>query len=273
MKFPSLIAAALMAGMLAPGATRGQYRSEEPPVLAVQGDDSAPDDGRAVAEAFQRRYDAVRRPAVALFWNRELSDRITRPTVQRQAVRGDKSESSNEVAGPNGKHADKHESSAQVTEVSTTTPSDPARDGLDERSDSQLRGAFLATLAAGGLHPVDRSMMLRTMAVGASGAADVQANETRGLQGRARYLMEILLVRDAESPLGVGFQVTVKDIASAAVLFSDYTTARAPARGPGRWVAVNGGQGFERAAPPPATIREIGRTLALDVMSRLSATL
>lgn len=270
MKLTSI--AALVAATIAPGAALAQFRDEGPPVLALQ-EDAAPDDGRSVADAFQRRYDAARRPAVALFWNRELSDRIARPSVQRQAVRGDKSEVSNEVDGPGGKHADKRESSSQVTEVSTYTPPDPARDGLDERSESQLRGAFLATLAAGGLHPVDRSMMLRTTAVGASAAADVQANETRGLQGRARYLMEVLLVRDAESPLGVGFQVTVKDVVNATLLFSDYTTARPPARGPGRWVAVNGGPGFERAAPPSASIRDIGRTLALDVMSRLSATL
>lgn len=273
MKLTPRAALAALAALAAATPAFSQFRGEQPPVLAIQGDEDAPDDGQAIADAFHRRYDGAHRPSVALFWNRELSDRLARPPVQRQAVHGDKSESANEVGGANGKHTDKRETSSQVTEVSTEVPGDPARDGLDERSESQLRGAFLSVLGSGGLHPVDRSMMVRTAAVQASGAVDTQSNETRGLQGKARYLMEILLVHDAQAPLGVGFQVTLKDVASATILFSDYTVARPPARGPGRWVASNDGQGFERDAALPVTIRDVGRVLALDVMSRMSAAL
>ena len=273
MKLTSRAALSALAALVASAPAFAQFRVEQPPVLAIQGDEEAPDDGQAIADAFRRRYDGARRPSVALFWNRELSDRLARPAIQRQAVTGDKSESANESAGANGKHSDKRETSSQVTEVSTYVPGDSARDGLDERSESQLRSAFLSVLGSGGLHPVDRSMMVRATALQASGAVDTQSNETRGLQGKARYLMEVLLVHDAEAPLGVGFQVTVKDVASAAILFSDYTVARPPPKGVGQWVAVDGGQGFERAGAPPVTIRDVGRVLALDVMSRLSAAL
>ena len=273
MKLVSRAALSALAALAAATPAFAQFRGEQPPVLAIQGDEDAPDDGQAIADAFRRRYDGARRPSVALFWNRELSDRLARPAIQRQTVTGDKSESANEIGGANGKHTDKREASSQVTEVTTDVPGDPARGGLDERSESQLRGAFLSMLGSGGLHPVDRSMMVRATALQASGAVDTQSNETRGLQGKARYLMEVLLVHDAEAPLGVGFQVTVKDVASAAILFSDYTVARPPAKGGGQWVAANGGEGFARTAPAAATIRDVGRALALDVMSRLSATL
>jgi len=154
--------------------------------------------------------------------------------------------------------------------VSTFAPTAPSRAGLDERSEARLRGAFLSTLSTGGLRLLDRSMMVRTAATQASGAADVQGNESRALQRSARFVMEVLLVSDPQEPLAVGFNVSIKDVSSSAIVFSEYLSAR-PALGKGAWVAVNGGQGFERAAPAPVSIEDVGRTLGLTVMGKLAA--
>lgn len=269
---PRLLAGLAAFASLAAAPAAAQFRAEQPPVLSARADDGPAEDEASTTDAFRRRYEGQRRPPVALFWNRELSDRIAQAVVQRQSVQGSKHESANESATDTAKQAVRQETTSQTTDVTTFSTPEAVRAGLDERAESRLRSAFLSTLAAGGLRPVDRSMMVRATAAQSASAVDAQFNETRALLGKARYLLEVLLVRDAQAPLGVGFQISVKDVASAAIVFSEYTSARPPARAPGPWVAVNGGPGFERSAPAAVTTEEVGRALALAVMSGLAST-
>ena len=214
----------------------------------------------------------MRRPGVALFWNRELSDRIAQLTVQRQSIQGSKQESASEFVSEGAKRSSKQETSAQTTDVSTFSPSEAARRGLDDRSEARLRGAFISTLAAGGLRLLDRSMMVRAAAAQASGPLDVQGNEMRALQGQAKYVLEVLMVSDAQSSIGMAFSVSVKDVSSASIIFSEYVATPASKATKGRWVAVNGGAGFERAPSETSSVEDIGRALALVVMTRLAAS-
>src|SRR5664280_2912716 len=230
------------------------FRSSQPPVLDLQTEEGPTDDGAATIDAFRRRYDRMHRPGIALFWNRELSDRIAQSTIQRQSVQGSKQESASESAGDGGKRSSKQETSAQTTDVSTFSPSETARRGLDDRSESRMRGAFIATLATGGIRLLDRSMMVRAAAAQASGPLDVQGNEMRALQGQAKYVLEVLLISDAQSPVGMAFSVSVKDVSNASIVFSEYVAAPASKATKGRWMAVNDGAGFERAPSEVSSI-------------------
>lgn len=254
-----------------PGAARAApFRDAQPQVLETPPEEIE-DDGSATVDAFRRRYERQRKPAVALLWNRELSERVVQSAVQRQSVQGHRRESASETGTEGAKSANKQENSGQVTEVSTYSPTEAARRGLDERSAARLRGAFLSTLAAGGLRPLDRTMLVRAAALQASGPLDMQANEMRALQ-QARFVLEVLMVSDAQAALGMGFSVTAREVASAATLFTEYVALPLAKRGSGRWVAVNGADGFERAPQGSApTVEEMGRAVALVVMARLSS--
>ena len=267
----SLLTVAFAFASLAAAPASAQLRADEPMVLSARADDGPAEDEAASIDAFRRRYHGQRRPMVALFWNRELSDRIAQSVVQRQSVEGSKHESANESSTQTGKQVVRQETTSQTTDVMSFSTMEPIRAGLDERAESRLRSAFLSTLASGGLKLIDRSMMVRSAAAKSASAVDAQNIETRALEGQAKYLLEVLLIRDEQAPLGFGFQLSVKDVTSAAIVFSDYTNALPTQRTRVRWVAVNGSQGFERAAPSPPTLDQIGRQLALTVMSHLAS--
>lgn len=253
-----------------PGVAHAEpFRDAQPQVLDVQPEE-VENDGSAAVDAFRRRYERQRKPAVALLWNRELSERVVQSAVQRQSVLGHRRESASEAGTEGAKSASKQEDSGQVTEVSTYAPTEAARRGLDERSEARLRGAFLSTLAAGGLRPLDRTMLVRAAALRASGPLDMQANEMRALQ-QARLVLEVLMVSDAQAALGMGFTVTAREVASAETLFTEYIAPLLAKRASGRWVAVNGAAGFERTEAAAASAEDVGRALALAVMARLSS--
>lgn len=265
----ALLLAPLLLLALSPAARAAPFRAAQPLVLDAPPEE-VEDDGSAIVEAFRRRYERQRKPAVALLWNRELNERIVQSAVQRQSVQGQRRESASETGAEGSKSINKQEDSGQVTEVSTYSPAETARRGLDERSEARLRGAFLSTLASGGLRPLDRTMLVRAAALQASGPLDMQANEMRALQ-QARVVLEVLMVGDAQAPLGVGFSVSAREVNSAAILFTEYIAPPLAKRSSGRWVAINGGAGFERKDGAVASVEDVGRAIALAVMARLSS--
>ena len=263
------IVALLLLFALSPAGRAAPFRAAQPQVLDAPPEE-VEDDGSAIVDAFRRRYERQRKPAVALLWNRELNERVVQSAVQRQSVQGHRRESASETGTESSKRVNKQENSAQVTEVSTYSPPEAAPRGLAELSQARLCGAFLRTLASGGMRALDRTMLVRAAALQASGPLDMQANEMRALQ-QARVVLEVLMVGDAQAPLGVGFSVSAREVNSSAILFTEYIAPPLAKRSNGRWVAVNGAAGFERTDGAVASIEDVGRALALTVMARLSS--
>ena len=267
----TLLCAALAAGLAL--AAMAQERTGQPEVLTPAPQPTqAEQDARQVAE-FRARYHSARQPAIALYWNHELTDRVAQTGFLPSYRTTTRTLTSGGSAGRAAKGPDTVEQFHNETLTAAGHGEDPARNALDERSDAQLRSAFVSTLGAGDVRFIDRSLMLRDGAARQNPGIDLQRNEIAALQGKARLLMQVLLVQDAQSPLGYGFRVSILDVASAATLAEFYSSALpAPAAHPG-YVAINGGDGFAPAAVGPPAVGDIGHALAIETMARLAGVL
>lgn len=261
----------LFIGMLHVPAAFAQFRADQPPVLTAPRP-AAFDDGEAVIKAFRARYKTAREPKLALFWNRELTDHIAQRTAQRSSTQSSKSESVASASGMTEGRTEKLEQASATTVNVTETIDDNTHAALDSRSDALLKTAFVSVLQRGGTHIVDRALMVRSEASNAATGTDAQANEMRGLQGRAGWLLEVLLVPDQRAPLGHGFKVSVKDIAQGTLITEIYTLALPPVRNTGGMVPVNG-VGFMRAPPAAPSVGDVGHTLGVELLARLSQIL
>jgi hypothetical protein len=262
----------LYLGIAAAAPTFAQFRPDQPPVLAPP-TQTSPDDGTAIMESFRQKYATAHNPRIALFWNRELTDHLARQILQTSATTSNKSESSTATGDATSKSTDKREQAVTSTTNSQASLDDNQRESLDPRTDALLRTAFLETMRQAGVRFIERSLMVRNAAAGEKAPIDDQLNEMKALQQQADWLMQIVLVRDAHAPLGFSYRIAVEDIKSQALITELFTPAAPPPHAPGPYVAVNGGAGFVRAAPPPLTVREVGFTLALQIMNQLTGTL
>jgi hypothetical protein len=230
------------------------------------------DDGESVIKAFRARYKQAREPKLALFWNRELTDNIAQRTAQRSNSHSSRSESVASASGLAEARSEKLEQASVSTVNVVENIDDNSHPTLDSRSDALLRTAFVSVLQRGGAHLVDRALMVRTESSSAAAGIDAQTNEMRGLKGRAGWLLEVVLIADARAPLGHAFKVSVKDIEHGTLITEIYTQAMPPVRDAGRMMAVNG-VGFMRAPPPAPSVADVGHTLGVELLARLSQTL
>ena len=258
-------------GVLHAPTASAQFRDGQPSVIAPP-PPAAFDDGESVIKAFRARYKQAREPKLALFWNRELTDNIAQRTARRSSSQASKSESVASASGFTEGRSEKFEQTSATTVNVVETIDDNTHPILDSRSDALLRTAFVSVLQRGGAHLVDRALMLRTESSNAAAGIDAQTNEMRGLKGRAGWLLEVLLVADVRAPLGHAFKVSVKDIEHGTLITEIYTLALPPVRDAGRMMPING-VGFMRAPPPAPSVADVGHTLGVELLARLSQTL
>lgn len=249
------------------------YREGEPPTLAAPVEPEQ--DNSPLINAFASRYKAHGRPRIALFWNREQTDVLVRQKekVSSSTQRLSMTETEDVVSDNEGTHKlnDFDGLNESVTKQTETEHDDNHRSGLNEKGDVILRSVFRDVLASAGVRLVDRNMMLRTAAA-KENSVDPQFSETKGLLGKADWLMELVFIKDKNTPLGYGFRVSVKDIKNSTVLVEFYTQANPPLPGEQPFIAVPG-EGFKQAPPPQPGIHDIGYQLALEVMTELSRSL
>jgi hypothetical protein len=249
-----------------------QYRQDQAPVL-IPADNGPTDNTAGIVESFRQKYVAAKQPRIALFWNRELTDNLARRTYQRSSTSSTKSESSTATGDKDNKSDAKTEQANATTINSLETVEDNQHESLDPRRDALLKTAFVAAMRAGGVHFIDRSLLVRAAATRAAPAVDAQLNEMTALQNNADWLMEVVLIRDANAPLGFSFKVSVEDIHNETEIMDLFTQATPSAHGRSGYVAVNGGAGFIPASPPPVTVPEVGSTLGVQIMGQLAAQL
>lgn len=253
-------------------ANAGPYRDDEPPTLSAPVREER--DDTPVLDAFAKSYKAAGKPRVALFWNRELTDQLKRKTesVSKDTQRFSSTDSDDLVSDSSGTHR-LHEYDSLKESVSKQTENeydDNHRDGLNEKGDTILRTVFRDMMASAGVHFVDRTLMMRTTAA-KNDSKDSQLTETKGLIGKADWLMEIVLVHDADAPLKYGFKVSVKSLKKSQVLAEFYTQALPQPQGKQPYVATS--NGFERAPARQPGVHDIGYSLGLEVMRQLALSL
>lgn len=273
----------LALALLAAGSALAQYRQEQRPVLEPPPATQAPDRSKEIVEAFQSAYRAAGAPRIALFWNVVLTDQVAEGTTSSSRVRGETNRTVNrleqQTQGEAGSSRlvdgdDRRTSDVTVNRTSRATDSAKRGTPFAERDAWLLESAFTKSLMEGGADLIDRSLITRIT------APDVQADdrsqrtvEAKALVGKADVLLEVLLTRDTDSPLGWGFRCSLREISTGRLKGSFYTKAIPElAKPPARYVATN--RGFEPAIEKPViTIDEVGRKLALDAMDSLKGML
>jgi hypothetical protein len=134
----------------------------------------------------------------------------------------------------------------------------------------ELETAFRRQLQVADVRLVNRDFNIRiTQADRDRGAIDPKLIEADAVSGHSEWLLEILMVPDVQTPIGVAFKVTVTDVKSGTELLSIYTAARPQlATLPSYYVAT--ADGFELRHPrrqPSAD--DVGVSLAREIMESM----
>ena len=276
---------AAAAGAIALGIAQSaaaQYRPDQPAVIEPERPAPTEDTSPQTAGAFRSAYAAAGRPRIALFWNVELTDQLADDRVSSTRISGQSNRSTSSfektTTGPAGnarltESDDKRTSEVAITNDTRTGHGGKRTTSLAESDRWQLESAFAGAMREGGVQFIDRSFIMRALAAKSGGGGDRQTVEMQALQGKADMLLEVLMTRDARTPLGWAFKVALKDVESGANLGGLYSTAvpRKPPM-PASYRATE--KGFERVNHQPiVTVQDIGRTLAVETMADLAGSM
>jgi hypothetical protein len=237
-----------------------------------QQQEEAPGD---VLKRFAAAYGSAGRPRIALYWNRDLSDRtgLENRSANNLNVKVTRDYEGTETAAGASAGAtqrqSRNDSLAVVATQSRSGGLDAARrTTLSERDLWQVETEFVARLLDAGVVVLDRAAILRTTARKADGEPNMQAIETDALLGKADLLLEILMTRDSDAPLGWGFRSNLKDVKSGRLLGTSYLVAMPRGKQAEPVYRARPG-GFDLIAPQ-VTVKAIGDTLAVDSMRDLA---
>lgn len=176
------------------------------------GDVSAMGSQSALVADFAASYARHGKPRLALYWNRQLSEALTDWYSDVRVV--NRTESNSAMSGEmtlnqssNSQNSLEIQRRAQDSRRGTTT----------ESFEWEFQDAFLAPFLEAGATVVDRAAMVRLT------AADMPAEgektiEVRGLQGKADYLMEILVSPNWKSTTGYELRARILDVGTGAIV-------------------------------------------------------
>lgn len=254
-----------------PDTTGGGYRDGLPAVNAqpVARDPDAT--SIQVTGAFRRWYASVNKPALLIFWNRELTDdattRYADVTQGREETRSTKSA----VGGQGATHTSGDDATSKISsqESSKRILTGGEHTPLDPLLSARMETAFQTAWLEAGTELVDRNAIIRKMSTVASqqDRADTQLLESVSLGQGVEYLVEVLPNSTPQGATGLTFLVRVKHLPSATLVAQFLTSAQPPA-GAAHWVATRGG--FEKQRDNRTTPETMGAELAVEVMQRMA---
>jgi hypothetical protein len=286
-----LLAVALSAG--AANAENNLYREDvapviEPPKVAPKVDEGVVRLQEAMKQ-FQLAYGKNGRPRIVVYWNRVLSDDIEqrkesslklRESVHARGVAS--SESTEGYVG--GMTVDEAHQSArrEVELVGTTRTIDKGQREafVNKRQDWAIQSAVLTNLRKAGAKLVDRTMILRNAHLDklatnkdASGeeVTDVLRTEGKALRGYADILLDVEMVTDAQSPLGIGFKMTARHIDNGQDVVTYYTQAIPPKqKTTSRYVATDRGYQKEESKEIIPTTAQVIDQLSTEILQQFA---
>lgn len=253
------------------------YRDDVSPVVEPPRQEAPPDVVSPVIKQFQERYRSAGRPRIALFWNVELVDTLDDQVVKTTRTKTQSDDSENHLTKTTNEEAgaatlvDGETASATETVKTEATQRVSANvkrsTSLSERDIWKTETAFRAELRNAGVRLLDRNTIMRITAL-IAGTENTRAVEAKALVGKADLLMEVLTTEDPAAPLGWGFRVNVLDVHTGEERSSFYSEAMPVATTPARVSFKATSNGFEKVIQqPPMTVSDVGRALALNVMT------
>lgn len=276
-----LLAALFACSAPASAADSALYRPGQSPVLVpeVMPAPSATREDMAVIDAFRTRYRTAGSPRLAFFWNMQLDDDFRDRNVSTTRIEetGDRSASLRGRVKSGPVNLEARESSTNTVTMTSSQERDLApirrRIGLPERDLWKVEGAFTGALREAGVKLIDRTTTMRTVAHEKKLGGN-RETETAALLKHADMLLEVLMTGDADSPLGVGFRVSLRDIRTGEEKLSLYSQGLRPDTGTSRVRFEAGPNGYERISETSAhDAREVGRRVATEMMVELLGTL
>ena len=272
MKYAPFVVCAALAAIPCAGAERpGQPQVMTPPPRPAA---TAPDP----AIDFRNAYEAAGRPRTLLYWNVRLSDRATDDRVSRETETISDQRRQNDLR----KTTQGEAQSAELKEGSQENRIRREKEKQDVRLDdsriettlsprnaSALERSFASELRRAGVQIVDRALAVRkTSASTARGTSDSRMLEAETLAS-GRWLLQVLMLPDADAVLRWGFDVSLRDTVTGLELVSFYTRADPRIESHASWAATE--RGFEqRVSRSQPTVDDVSRELAAEVMKRIS---
>lgn len=194
-----------------------------PPVAAPQRDGEVMERAKRPSDAaFGQRADLVAnfasayarngRPKLALFWNRQLSDTLNEWYSDTRIV--NRSDSSSTMSGELNLN---QTGSAQNTTAIERRVTDPRRVSTSESFEWEFQDGFLAPFLEAGVTVLDRAAIMRLTGVDMAGSGE-RTVETRALQGKADYLMEVLVSPNQRSSVGYELRARILDVKTGAIV-------------------------------------------------------
>lgn len=169
--------------------------------------------------AFRDAYAKKDKPRLALFWNREFSDRLDEWYSPIRVVEN------NEVSGSLGGTvaADLSGNLKRTTEVQVRNPA-AGRLPTTEKAAWAFQDGFLAPFLEAGAQIIDRATVVRMTAADGGAGSEPATIEAKALQGKADYILEALVTPSTNSRTGYELRARVIDVKTGAI--AAYVNAR-----------------------------------------------
>ena len=279
-KFKKLaIVSCVSFAFLASNAFASTYRDGEPPTLDQPKPAPVIDDSKQVIYAFNHAYSKAKSPRIALFWNIELTDQVEeekRETLAVNSAKNYKNNRSEDISSDavgstsKGEVSAKETFSMSVSSGTTKVEQHHRQTTLSERDMWQLETEFTKRLLDAGVSMIDRSAIIRVTAASGTDHSNLKKLETSSLIGKADLLLEVLMTKDPEAPIGWGFRGSLKQIKSGKIMGSFYLKGMPNiAAQPAKYMATD--KGFDRVEETlRISVPRIGHTLAIDTMRELT---
>lgn len=264
-------------------AAESQYREDGTAVIVPPEAPVPVDTVTPIVKKFESAYKAADKPKIALFWNVELVDSVKDKHVKTERISGNITDKVNQME----KTTNGQDNSAKLidgenrtnfnltkTELTEQQSVNAKRKpGINERDAWKVETAFTGTMRKAGVRFIDRNSILRTTAL-KEDTNNLRELETKALLKKADLLMEVLMTKDAEAPLGWGYKVSVRDLKTGEEKTSIYSQAHPIVHGQSKTSYRATDKGFEKVTySQQSTVGDIGEALAVDVMHEMSANL
>lgn len=219
-------------------------------------------------------------PRIALFWNQEFTSEVRTEYEdfdrQTRRMTSGSSEEESETWTEQGRsrHRQVDETLNDVTENTRGSRMLPngSRRPLREDAAWRIEGAFLGEMqSASGARFVDRAAMIRAngRGVGSADKVNLQALEAAALAANADLLMQVLMEQDANSPIGMRFNVRVTRVRDSQIV-SVLSTLALPPRN-SRVVWTTDSTGFKKEViSDPVDLEDYGQELARQVAAKMA---
>jgi len=226
----------------------------------------------ATVDRFQEAYVKKSSPKIAVYWNRQLTDRISEwRRTERVAVTGgiDRREvTRNEEERRQSTRGD-------LSVERHTAAVDPQRQNPDDLWMWEFQSGVLDPLLQAGAQVVDRATIIRLIAVtnppgtGTAGMLSEQHVEMKALQGLAHLMIEILVTPSRQASAGYELAAVVKDVNSGVILAHVNSRNMKRELLPTSKDYVATSRGFELRETPPKLF-DVARNLTINVMEAMT---